>query len=485
MIEPVNADFKKSKVLYNFFFSSLSTFLNMVVPLLTYPYIARILGPANMGKLGVAASLTNYFIVAASLGLPVYGMREIARTRSDRKTMGNTASELFIISLFSSAISTIVYTIIIYVVPQYRNDFGLFIIFGATIITSTLFIEWFFQGIEQFRYIGLRNVFIKAAFVICLFLMVKKENDYKIYALLFIGSSFIAMVVNVLSATRYVRFSFKRLNLFRHVEPMIVFAILSFLITAYTNLDFLFLGLFSDNVQAGFYNISIRLARMIITFIATLSTVLMPKLAASADTRPEEFRSILRWSADLIVLFALPAGAGLFAVSGDLAVVFAGKAFAASASSLRITAFLVPVVALSNFLQMQILIPQKKEKKMLISFFTGLFVTGAAMALLVPRTGQIGAAWGMLAGELSVLIVHTLLCNRSDARTIFDRKTFLQYFAGAILCAAFAYGPVFFMNGGAVRLLVSIVAGSSAYFVYLVMLKNEQLLSLLRYIRKK
>ena len=485
MIEPVNAGFKKSKVLYNFFYSSLSTFLNIIVPLLTYPYIARILGPANMGKLGVAASLTNYFIVAASLGLPVYGMREIARTRSDGETMGRIASELVVISLCSSAISTIIYIVITYIVPQYRNDFGLFIIFGTTIITSTLLIEWFFQGIEQFRYIGLRNVFIKAAFIICLFILVKKESDYKIYAVLFAGFSFIAMVANVLSSMRYVRFSFKGLNLFRHMGPMIIFATYSFLITAYTNLDFLFLGLFSDNVQSGLYNISIRLARMIVTFIATLSTVLMPKLSASAETSPTEFKSILRWSADLIILFALPAGAGLFAVSGDLAVVFAGSAFAASANSLRITAFIVPVVALSNFLQMQILIPQKKEKKMLISFLTGLLVTSIMMALLVPKAGQIGAAWGMLAGELSVLIVHTLLCKPSDIREVFDLKMVVQYLAGAILCALAAYGPVLFMKTGALRLLVSIGAGASVYGIFLAMLKNEQVLSLVRYIRKK
>lgn len=485
MTDPADTEFKKSRVLYNFFFSSLSTFLNIVVPLLTYPYIARVLGPANMGKLGIASSLANYFIVAASLGLPVYGLREIARTRIDRQAMGTTTSELFLIGIISSSVSTIIYIITIYAVPQYRSDFSLFLVFGTTIIASTLYIEWFFQGIEEFRYIGVRNVLVKAAFVAGLFLLVRKPDDYIIYAMLFAGSSLLAMFINLYSACRHVHFRFRGLNLLRHMEPMLVFALFSFLITAYTNLDFLFLGLFSDNSQAGFYNISIRLVRMVITFIATLSAVLLPRLAATVETRPDQFRSIVRWSADLVLMIALPAGAGLFAVSGDLAVVFAGTAFAAAGGSLRIVAFLIPIVTLSNFLQMQILLPRKKEKKMLVSFAAALLITAIVLAILVPRYGQIGAAWGMLVGELVVLIGHLLWCDRSELAAIFDRKSSVQYLAGALLCTAFARLPHLFMERGAVRLVVSIASGALVYGIYLLALKNEQLRTLILYIRKR
>ncbi len=424
MIEPVNAGFKKSKVLYNFFYSSLSTFLNIIVPLLTYPYIARILGPANMGKLGVAASLTNYFIVAASLGLPVYGMREIARTRSDGKTMGRIASELVVISLCSSAISTIIYMVITYIVPQYRNDFGLFIIFGTTIITSTLLIEWFFQGIEQFRYIGLRNVFIKAAFIICLFILVKKESDYKIYAVLFAGFSFIAMVANVLSSTRYVRFSFKGLNLFRHMGPMIIFATYSFLITAYTNLDFLFLGLFSDNVQSGLYNISIRLARMIVTFIATLSTVLMPKLSASAETKPDRVQKHSSLVTDLIIYCLCRREQGSLPFLG-FGSGLAASAFAASFRELphekknHPLQYLPVVCALSQFpADANHLSRKKKKRKCLYRFLQVLLVTSIMIGTAVQKPVRLA-----LRGACSQASFPCSLCIRCYASLLISAKS--------------------------------------------------------------
>jgi len=186
----------------------LSTFLNIAIPLLTYPYIARVLGPVNIGKLGIASSFTNYFIVAASIGLPVYGVREIARTRDDASKLRSTASELLFVSIISAVLSSLLFLIVIALVPQYKNDFLLFLIFGTTIAGSTLGIEWFFQGVERFRYIGVRNVIIKAVFVLSLFIFIRKENDYRTYALLFAISNVAGAIINLSAASRHVHFSF-------------------------------------------------------------------------------------------------------------------------------------------------------------------------------------------------------------------------------------------------------------------------------------
>lgn len=484
MTDMTEHGFSKSHIMHNFFFSSLSTFLNIAIPLLTYPYIARVLGPVNIGKLGIASSFTNYFIVAASIGLPVYGVREIARTRDDASKLRSTASELLFVSIISAVLSSLLFLIVIALVPQYKNDFLLFLIFGTTIAGSTLGIEWFFQGIERFRYIGVRNVIIKAVFVLSIFIFIRKENDYRTYALLFAISNVAGAIINLCAASRHVHFSFTHIQPIRHVTPMAIFALYSFLITAYTNLDLLFLGLFSQNEQAGLYNISIRIVRMIIAFIATFSTVLMPRLSFSREKDARRVGDILKWSSDLILMTTLPAGAGLIAVSGDLALVFAGSSFVGAVSSLKILAGIVPLVALSNFLQMQVLIPLQKERKMILSFIAGLFVSAIILALLVPPYGQVGAAWGMLAGEFTVLIGHSIICGRSELKKIFRFKSLVQYLAGSVLCAGAALVPYLWLQSGLARLIVSTVLGVFVYCIYLLALRNEHILAILHHMKQ-
>jgi len=181
---------------------------------------------------------------------------------------------------------------------------------------------------------------------------------------------------------------------------------------------------------------------------------------------------------------ALPAGAGLIAVSGDLAQVFAGSSFVGAASSLKILAGIVPLVALSNFLQMQVLIPLQKERKIILSFIAGLFVSAIILALLVPSYGQVGAAWGMLAGEFTVLIGHSIICGRSELKKIFRFKSLVQYLAGSVLCAGAALVPYLWLQSGFTRLVVSTVLGVFVYCIYLLALRNEHILAILHHMKQ-
>jgi O-antigen/teichoic acid export membrane protein len=437
-----------------------------------------------MGKLGIASSLANYFVVGAMLGLPVYGVREIARNARRGDDLDRTATELFVLGVVSSIVSTLVYIVVIVAVPRYREDLALFLVFGSTILTSSLGIEWFFQGVEKFRFIGLRNVAIKACFIVALFLLVGKPGDYIRYALLFAVASLASAVVNLLTARRYVRPGLAGARPGRHMGPMFVFAVFSLAITAYTNLDFLFLGLFSTDSEAGLYSIAIRLVRMVVTVSATLSAVLLPRLSATIGDESEEYARIIKASAAVTALFALPAGAGLLATADDLARAFAGRAFLGAAGSLRITAFIVPVVAASNFLQMQILVPRRREKATLFSFAAGFVVAAVTLALLVKPYGHIGAAWGMLAGEVVVLAVQIALCGREILASLVDSRALLVYFVGSVLCGAAALVPRLFMSEGIGRLCVSVVFGALVYLFFLLAVKDERAVGMMRKFRK-
>lgn len=472
-------------ITHNFIFSSLSTVLNVIVPLVTYPYVARVLGPVAMGKLGVASSLANYFIVGALLGLPVYGVREIAKSTQSQERLSKTGTELFILGLIAALLSTCIYVLVVVAVPRYRGDSILFLIFGSTILGSNLSIDWFFQGIEKFRFIGVRNVIMKASFVLALFLLVRSQHDYILYAALFAAANVATAIVNLWTSKRYLKPQLRGIAPARHLGPMFVFMVFSFAITAYTNLDFLFLGLFSTDSEAGLYSISIRLVRMIVTVSATLSVVLFPRLSAIVDNEPGEYTRILRASAASTAMFVLPACAGLVTTAEDLATAFAGNAFTDAAGSLRITAFIVPIVAASNLLQMQILVPKGREKATLLSFAAGFAAAALVLALCVKPYGHIGAAWGMLAGEVAVLIVQIRLCGSSLISSLLDKKALLVYGGGALLCGIAARAPQLFMDAGISRLVVSTFMGAGVYAVFLVVLKDERAVALLRSISRK
>ncbi|MBL8968646.1 MAG: flippase [Spirochaetaceae bacterium] len=458
---------RRGSILGNFLYSSLTTLLNVLVPLATYPYLARVLGPDNMGRLGVAGSFANYFIVAAGLGFATYGVRSIAAARRDRTDLNRRSTELFVIAAAADLLASIAYFAAILAVPRYREDFGLFALFGVTVVATPAAIDWYFRGIEEFRFIGLRNAAIQIAYVAALFAVVHRPEDTTAYAGLLAAVAVAGAAANLWTARRYASLETKGLRPRSHLAPMGVFALLSFAITAYTNLDFLFLGLVSPSREAGLYSISLRLVRMVTTVTATLSGVLLPRLSLLAGSDEEEFKRIIKTSASAILLFSLPAAAGVFAVSEDLALLFGGSLFSESATSLRILAAMIPVVACSNFLQMQFLIPRGRERALLVSFGVGLAVTGAAMALLVKPYGQIGAAWGMLAGEAAVLAAQAFLCGRAELRSVVDPRRLAGYVLGSVACGGGATLPRAFMDAGPARLATSVFAGCLLYSAFL------------------
>ena len=471
----------KPSIISNFLFSTLSTFLTILIPLLTYPYVARILGPENLGRTGIASSFTNYFIAAAQIGLPVYGVRLVAQRRSDKKALERAVSELVQLSIVSSFLAILAFSIAVMAIPKYRSEWNLFLVFGLTIMTSAMNLDWLFQGMERFRYIGIRNAILQVLFVVSLFLFIRKTSDYIVYAFLFSAVGFATMAINYVAAHKNIKVRFRGLSPLKHLSSLLVITLFSFLVTIYTNLDFLFLSLFSKTEEAGFYSISIRIARIVIAFTATLSTVLMPRLSTLVNAAKEESTRLLQNSFSAIALFVIPAVFGLVAIADDLIQIFAGARFAPAASSMRITAWIVPIVAFSNALQMQILIPQQKEKSMLISFSIGIVVTGLVLCFAVKPFGQVGAALGMLAGETSVLVAHICFCGRKAISMVFSRKRLFHYLLGGALCGLVAYF-ISKLSGImiVVRLILAIGTSGLFYLAFLLAVKDDFALFILR-----
>ncbi len=471
---------QRRSVVANFLYSSMSSVLNALVPLITYPYIARVLGPENMGKLGVAGSLSGFFLVAGTLGLPIYGVRLVAQNRGRPRELGRISAELAILQMGAALLATVFFAVLVASVPRYRAEPLLFTAFGATILVAGLNFDWFLQGVEEFKYIGLRNTVVKALSIALLFVVVRSKSDYIVYAFFFAGFSALTIGLNARTCLRHVRPTIAGFHPFSHLGPMAVFTLTAVAVTAYTNLDFLFLGLLADNGESGFYNISIRLVRTLGFITATLSGVLLPRLSTLAGSDEEGFSGMLGDSFNAILLFSLPSAAGIFVTADDFIRIFAGSQYAGAGASLRITAFIVPIAALSNFLQVQVLVPRGKETPTLLSFGAGIVAGSAVLAALVGPLGHVGAAFGMLAAEGAVLAVQAALVGRKELSRFVEPGRVLSYAAGGLFCGAAAALPHAFMPGGGLRLVVSVFAGAAVYLAFLALIKDDILSRLVK-----
>ena len=173
---------KNKSIKKNFIYNSILTSANIVFPLITAPYLSYTLGAENIGKVNFATSIVNWFILISSFGIPRYGIREIARNRDNKKELTNTFWNLILIQASLSIIAIIVYLLAIFNVPRFESELNIHLMMVMMLILNVFSIDWFYQGIEEYSYITIRNIAFKIISIILMFAIVKNSDDYMIYA---------------------------------------------------------------------------------------------------------------------------------------------------------------------------------------------------------------------------------------------------------------------------------------------------------------
>ena len=168
----------------NFFYSSILTTANYIFPLLTFPYVTRVLGPTNIGICNFVDSIIHYFLLLSMLGIGVVGVREIAKAKNDQKKLSQVFSSLVLLNLLSTVLALLILFACVLYVPMFREYREMMWVGALKILFNTLLIEWFFKGIENFRYITIRSIVVRTIYVVCVFLFVRSSDDYDIYYLL-------------------------------------------------------------------------------------------------------------------------------------------------------------------------------------------------------------------------------------------------------------------------------------------------------------
>ena len=425
-------EFKIHSIQYNFIMNIILKMSAFVFPLISFPYVSRVLGASGNGKIAFAAAVVNYFSLFASLGIPSYGVKACAQVRDNKEKLSTMVQELLIINFICMAVSYIVFIGMMLIVPEFRNEQVLLWINSTSIFLSAIGVEWFYQAIEQYDYITFRNIAFKILSIILMFAFVKKPMDYIIYAGITVVGTYGSNVLNVLRLPRYI--SLKKTTKYsikRHVIPIIALFLYNAATTIYTNLDTVMLGMMTCDNQVGYYNAAVKIKGILASIVTAMSAVLLPRVSYYlSNNNREEFSRIIKKTFQFVLLISIPLAVFFVLAAKPTILILAGEDYLPSIIPMQIITPAIIFIGIGSITAWQMLIPLCMEKVTVIGAVVGAIIDLIINFLLIPRFGASGAAIGTLIAEMGVVCVH-FFALRTELKHIVFRQELVKIMISA------------------------------------------------------
>lgn len=453
------------------FFLSVSSF---VFPLITFPYVSRVLTAEGVGAVSFALSFVSYFTLVASLGIPTYGIRACAEVKKDKNKLNNTVQELLIINTVTTILTVGVYLALVQVVPKLAEDKILFYICGLNIALNTLGANWFFQALEQFDYITIRSIVFKVISLALLVVLVHEISDYVIYAAITVFAAAGSCVLNFIKMVRMGVFNSKGNYSFRkHIKPILILFAQSATVSIYTNLDNVMLGLMRSDAEVGYYYVAIQIKQLMLMVITSLANVLLPRMTIYAREKNKDlFLKTMALGLNFSLFLSLPVALFSIIAAPDLILVLAGQGYQSSIFPTQILMFALVGIGLSQVIGIQVLTPLKREKQVFYSVLIGAIINVCFNLILIPSEGVIGVAISTFVAEFIVLFIQLWVARtliKEVAREIFV----LRYTLGSIMSfciSAFVYQ--FFADWFFLRVIIAGFIFGITYLTFLIIKKD-------------
>lgn len=407
---------KKNKihsVKYNFVMNFILTASNFIFPLITFPYVSRILLASGNGKVNFAASVANYFMMVASLGIPTYGIRACAKVRDDKEVLSKTVQEILFINLVSTILVTLTYLVCIFTVPKFAQDKILYLIEGVNIVLNLLGVDWLYQALEQYDYITVRSVIFKFISVILMFLLVHHQNDYRIYASITAFAAVGSNVLNFLRLQSFVVFKrFKNYEFRKHLKPIFILFAQNITVSVYTNLDTVMLGFIKNDEAVGLYTAAVKIKGILVSIVTSLGGVLLPRMSYYVKSNAKEkFYSLLRVALNAELFMSFPLAIYFSIESRNCILLLAGQGYIDAIPAMAIITIAVISNGLTGVIGVQTLTPLNREKQVLYSVIVGAVSDFALNLIMIPKWGAAGAAMATTIAEFLVLLVQMILAK--------------------------------------------------------------------------
>ena len=452
--------------------------LNVLFPFITGIYVARVIPEDLVGRVTYAQNIVQYFSLLSFLGIPTYGLREISKNRNNPKEKNKVYTELIIINAISTTLFVLLYFGV--VVAFFRSNLLLYTVVGFSVIINYLNISWLYEGLEEYKYISVRNIAFKTICILLLFLFVRGPKDYIIYAAITVFGVAGNYIVNVLRAPKFVKFTFTSLNLRRHLKPIMLLVVVNLAIEIYTLVDTTMIGYFCAERFVAYYGFGSKINKIFIQIMHTFTMVIVPRIAFHYNEgNKDEYNRILAVTLKVICLLSVPLIVGVFFCSDYAVTLLYGNAYIRSARVLKILSLTIMVSPIGYLLGSRVMLVTNNEDKMPFCVGAGAIANVILNWILIPRYMEYGAAVASVISETVVMIVY-LLFSHSYFKLKECKGSFVRIFIATIVMFAMLFWLEFVKPQNFLGLIMQVIIGATTYIGSLLLMKEKTLTTIMK-----
>ena len=469
----------------NFFYNIILQMSKVIFPLITTPYVARVLEPEGVGLSNFASTYAGYFALFAALGLPTYGIREIAKTGNDKISQTKFVSEAISLTIITTLFCVIFFLISVFCIPQLNENFLIFAISALGLYISPFKIDWYFQGKEEFGYITFRSLIIKVISIICLFIFVNEKEDLLNFVIINAACTSVNELWNYIKLYKTGIHPYFTLHFSKHLKPLLILFSSSIAISIYTVLDTLMLGFMTSYDEVAYYNSATNISKTILPIATSLAAVVMPRMAFYLkENNWQEMKTLLNKSLSVVSFLSFPLTFALIAIAPIFIPLFYGEQFIGAVLPIQIVAGVIISIGFNNLFGVQILVGLGKDKLFLYAVLVGTFSNFILNLVLIPLLGASGASISTVIAETLILFVEIWLVQK---------YTNVRFNLGNDVIICFLVSLLFFplihilsyLTNNWILIGCFTVIGTFIYLSLLYLLKNAALLSFIAIIKKR
>lgn len=474
--------FKIYSVKFNVLLNMIYTLMNTIFPVITFPYVSRILSASGIGRVNFFSQISSYCIMLASLGIGTYGIRAVARVRNDDYKLAAVVKELLLINIFMTTIVMVFYVIIAIISPQFYTNIPLAIINAVAIITAPFSLDWLYSGLEQYSYITKRDFIFKLIVIISIFGFVKNRSDYVVYAFILMLSNLGTAVINFFNATRLINFSLKQKLKFKcHIKPTLTLFGSTLAISVYFSLDTIMLGYLCGDRQVGLYTTAIKVETILLTVVNAISVALLPRLSAYIEEKKyAEFNKVLKSSISIIMAITSSLAVFFIITAKDCILILGGNDFLGATLSMQLLMPILMISGFSNITGNQILIPKGRDMEYTKAVSIAAMIDILINILVMKKYGSTGAAFATLITEIVQMSIQFYYARKDIIKNI-NYKSLIKI----LISVSFAAVVLLIVRNYLIelQLLISMIIQAAVFFsvvlIMLILLKEKEVHAIL------
>lgn len=462
------------KLTVNVFLNVIRSLMGILFPLITYPYVSRVLQAENIGKVNYAASIVSYFLLFAMLGITVYATREGAQIRDNRLKLNTFVSEIYSINLLTATLSMICLFIVAVLIKDFNEYKYIILLLSLEIPLSALGTDWINSIFEDYTYITIRTIGFQLIALILMFILVRDRQDYMQYAFCTLISGYGAGLINMIYTRRFCskHVTFK-LNLKKHIKPIFLLFATNLASLIYSNSDITMLGMITSDYNVGIYSTASKVYNIFKHILFSIVVVCLPRFSnILANNGRRKYEYYARKVYQLVFILSVPLMVGIFLLSDSIIDIIAGSGYYDAIPTLKILCFAVFFAILGYFNMQLVLLPSKKDKDILFSTIVAAIINVVANLFLIPLLLENGAALTTVFAELIVFIITKYkIRNLIDLRV--EKKIFFQTILSSIIMFIMVMITGRFFQNSFIRLIICFAVGGVTYLLSMTLLKNE------------